>query len=345
MQNKRCFLVTAYCNTEEKKQVLEDTLKNISKYGLDIILFSHFPVEQNIYDLTTYCIYDYSNPVISSESGRSIVNWEKLYLNNIPFKLNTHAVDYGYAAAQQMKRGILFADKIGYEEVIVLNYDLTVTDKMVRDFYSQLETYDSVTLMYDSVLVTADKPKAVYLAWFALKIKTYIDKIKTISLEEYRANIQENIVEQYMYTKVTGINSLEIPESEWGDPVAENETISTSIIMEGSVMSKFVEKDFNWFVGHEILYRMDTRMDSGKELLLLWNFDKNLEVEIKIKGITYSKLTVPKQLEYQLIHLPFDHETFIQNIQDIVIVVNDWKIPNNFLALNKMSSIEIAPNE
>ena len=209
---------------------------------------------------------------------------------------------------------------------------------MVEDFYSQLNKYDSITLMYG-------REKAVYLAWFALKIKTYIDKIKTISLEEYRANIQENIVEQYMYTKVTGINSLEIPESEWGGPVAENETISTSIMMEGSVMSKFVEKDFNWFVGHEILYRMDTRMDSGKELLLLWNFDKNLEVEIKIKGITYSKLTVPKQLEYQLIHLPFDHETFIQNIQDIVIVVNDWKIPNNFLALNKMSSIEIAHNE
>ena len=338
MQNKRCFLVTAYCNTEEKKQVLEDTLKNISKYGLDIILFSHFPVEQNIYDLTTYCIYDYSNPVISSESGRSIVNWEKFYLNDIPFKINTHAVDYGYAAAQQIKRGIIFADKIGYEEVIVLNYDLVVTDKMVEDFYSQLDKYDSITLMYG-------REKAVYMAWFALKIKTYIDKIKTISLEEYRYTIEENIVEQYIYTKVTGINSLEIPEREWGGPGPENEIITTSIVMEGSVLQKFVEKDFNWFIGHEIFYRMSTRLDSGKEILLLWELKKDLDIEVYVKDKLLTKTFIPKEWNYQVIHLPVTHAQFTENTEDLEISINGWRIPKNFLLLNKMSSIEIAHNE
>ena len=63
MKNKRCFLVTAYCNDSVKKKALKDTLTHLRKYNTDIILFSHYPIDEDVYDLTEYSIYDYSNPI------------------------------------------------------------------------------------------------------------------------------------------------------------------------------------------------------------------------------------------------------------------------------------------
>ena len=53
---KECFLVTAYCDTDLKKEVLKNTLQKLKKYNKDIILFSHYPVEQDSNNLTNYTI-------------------------------------------------------------------------------------------------------------------------------------------------------------------------------------------------------------------------------------------------------------------------------------------------
>ena len=77
-----------------------------------------------------------------------MVNWHKHKKWDVHFKFNTHAVDYGFAAAQQIKRGLIFANEVGYDEAFVLNYDLIVEDKMVNDFNEWINDYDSIMLEY-----------------------------------------------------------------------------------------------------------------------------------------------------------------------------------------------------
>ena len=272
MTNKRCFLVTAYCNTPQKKEVLNDTLLKLKKYNIDIILFSHYPIDDDVYKLTDYSLYDYSNPIFDDHPSRSMVNWHKHKNWDVHFKFNTHAVDYGFAAAQQIKRGLLFANEIGYDEAFVLNYDLIIEDKMINDFKEWISDYDSIMLEY------ANKTgvKGLYMAWFGLKIKPFIDSIQSITVDDYFSKIGEDIVENYLYPKFKNNNSKIIPTLEWQGPDELNGYIKTSIVMEGSVYERFDENNFAWFIGHEIYKQNNERVDSGKQLLMLWDIKKNL---------------------------------------------------------------------
>ena len=340
MINKRCFLVTAYCDTPIKKKTLEDTLKNISRYNTDIILFSHYPIEKHIQELTDYSIYDYSNPILGPKDGRSMINWRRFRFPDVEgnaFKINTHAVDYGYAAAQQIKRGILFANEIGYDEVIILNYDLIVYDKMVDDFNEGLLTYDSIVPIYGG-------EKGLYMAWFALKIKPFLNNIKSITREDYSNTIDESIVEEYLYSKFTGDNSLTIPRLEWEGPNPLDGWIKTSVVMEGNILPRFQEKEFTWFIGHEILHIKDGIIGTDKKILLLWQIKKDLNIEVYLKNQIIHKSIVYKKYNYQLIYLPIEHLEFNSylNTDKLKIVINGWEIPKELLILNSISSIEIA---
>ena len=343
INKQRCFLVTAYCNTSIKQKALKDTLKSLKKYNTDIILFSHYPIEKDIYPLTDYAIYDDSNPVLTHDSldvknvSRSMVNWKKKYTKNgLPFKINTHGVDYGYAAAQQIKRGLLLAHELGYEESFVLNYDLEVYDKMVDDF-------DKLLLKHDSILPIYGGEEGMYMAWFALRIKPFLNNLKSISQENYMDSIEEKIVEEYMCSKLKGENSKSIPRLEWEGPDPKNGIIKAPIIMEGDIMDTFqmVQPNYYWFTGHEILYIRGERQDTNKQLLMLWDIDENLDISIYFKDKLVNKLLIPKESDYHIIQLPITHPQFRQDHKSLKIVINDWEIPTNLLTLNMISSIEI----
>ena len=352
MTNKRCFLVTAYCDTPIKKKTLEDTLKNISRYNTDIILFSHYPIEKHIQELTDYSIYDYSNPILGNENGRSMVNWRRWRIaGELAYKINTHAVDYGYAAVQQIKRGLLFANNVGYDEAFVLNYDLVIEDKMIVDFDKELKTYDSIILEYTGKREGVIE-SAMYMAWFGLKIKPFIDNIKSITREGYSLEIGEKIAEEYLYSKFKNDNSKIIPNLEWEGPDKKKPFIKTDIVMEGNILDKFEKDDYYWFVGHEIVHVNGDIVYTNKKILILWAFTIDVDVEIYLKGeLIHKSIVYPYDGEYahsanHIIYFPMDHLQFNKYVEEdlIKIVINDWEIPRELLILNAISSIEIAYN-
>jgi len=338
MINKRCFLVTAYCNTSEKKEALKNTIINIKKYNIDIILFSHYPIEEDIHLLVDYSIYDYSNP-ISNVKDKSMINWKKLNKfrsNPIPFKLNTLSVDYGYAAAQQFKRGLLFASRMGYEEAIVLNYDLEVTDKMFNDFNKNLNKYDNIILKY------GNDDTSMYMAWFALKIKPYIENIESISYTDYVKT--EIIVENYLFKKFNSINSLIIPRKKWEGENPNEPNIKTSIVMEGDVWAKYNTDKFKWFIGQEkIWFDNDPEVrGTDKVILFFWDILEDLDVKIFINDKLVYKSFVYKKLDNQLIYMPILYDELNKPSLRLKIFINDWEIPEELIKLSANSAIEIA---
>ena len=275
-----------------------------------------------------------------------MVNWRRWRIaGELAFKMNTHAVDYGYAAIQQIKRGLLFASNLGYDEAFVLNYDLIIEDKMINDFDEALKTADSIILEYtgDRTGVVAS---AMYMAWFGLKIEPFIDKINSINKEDYAIEIGEMIAEEFLFSKFVNENSKIIPTKEWEGPDKINGWIKTSIVMEGNILNKFQGDGFQWFVGHDIVY-------TDKKILLLWDFMIDLNVEIYLKDeLIHKSVAYPYEGEYgsgsvnQIIYFPFDHFKFNEYAKQglVKIVINNWEIPNELLILNVISSLELAYN-
>ena len=208
---------------------------------------------------------------------------------------------------------------------------------MVVDFDEWLLTYDSIIPVYGG-------EKGLYMAWFALKIKPFIKKIKSITREEYSNTIDENIVEEYMYSKFKNNNSKVIPTLEWEGPNPRDGWIKTSMVMEGNILPRFQEKEFTWFVGHEILHIKDEIVGTDKKILLLWQIKKDLNIEVYLKNQIIHKSTAYKKYNYQLIYLPIEHLEFNSCVKkdELRVVIDGWEIPKELLILNSISSIEVA---
>ena len=143
---KKCFLVTSYCNTEEKVDVIRKTIDNIKRYGIDICVHAHYPLPVDIQNDVNYYIYDKSNPVLTFEKdGRGLLFWKRHMKSKT--KINTIKHDYGYTVLQQYKRGAGFLDSLNkYDVINVINYDTNFTE----EFYLNNESYmiDNDVVLY-----------------------------------------------------------------------------------------------------------------------------------------------------------------------------------------------------
>ena len=192
----------------------------------------------------------------------------------------------------------------------------------------------------------------MYMAWFGLKIKPFIDNIKSITREGYSLEIGEKIAEEYLYSKFKNDNSKIIPNLEWEGPDKKNPFIKTDIVMEGNILDKFEKDDYYWFVGHEIVHVNGDIVYTNKKILILWAFTIDVDVEIYLKGeLIHKSIVYPYDGEYahsanHIIYFPMDHLQFNKYVEEdlIKIVINDWEIPRELLILNAISSIEIAYN-
>jgi hypothetical protein len=119
---KRIALIQSHCNTEEKLGVLRDNIKKLSDLGLDILLFSHILVPQDIIESVKYFIYDNSNPILWEE--RRHVYW---WANN-RVKLESSVPDYGWTVFNQIIKSYNSIIDENYEMYFVICYDLIIDD-------------------------------------------------------------------------------------------------------------------------------------------------------------------------------------------------------------------------
>jgi hypothetical protein len=125
---KTVFLITSYCDTDLKIEVLNeciDNLKSIS--GYDICLHAHYPLNDNIQKRVNYYLYDSSNPILYYPE--KYITW---WIKYKQYTLHIYTEDYGYAVLQQWKRGFDFLKNI-YDNIIILNYDTIITEKLLNE--------------------------------------------------------------------------------------------------------------------------------------------------------------------------------------------------------------------
>jgi hypothetical protein len=343
---KECFLVNAYCDTNEKKEVLQNTLKDLKKYNKDIILFSHYPVEEDSTKLTDYTLFDYSNPIMDLKHSATI-HWKKYKY----YKLNTLYLDYGYAAVQQWKRGLIYAYDLGYDNAYVLNYDLVVTDDIIKTSENHLKKYDNVILDYGLVKMNdgGEYEPALHMSWCALKLNSYIDKLKEISYKDYYYNSGFGVTENYMYEKLHSDNSIVIPFNKW-----EKEVI-TSIKMDTDFTKHYyVREGYKWIMGEEKIWVKNKEIGTNKCLLFLYDIKKDLKVKISLDDKIIHQSTVLSTLEYHLIYLPFEfnkvkeyigeykNNKFYDSIKNLKLSINNLEIPKELIRLTPISAIEVA---
>jgi len=128
-------LISTFCDTQEKLDVLEKNIKIIKSHNLDVIAISPFNLPESITKLCDYVFVTKDNPVLEWPV-RSMYAWRKVTLNG---KLHTIArtyPDYGFAGLTQIKQLSEIALNFGYNQFYHMIYDLKIDKNVIDGFNS-----------------------------------------------------------------------------------------------------------------------------------------------------------------------------------------------------------------
>lgn len=153
---KDIVLITAYCDTKEKQQVLTNLVKQFSKHRkkFDIMIISHLPIPTHVCEEVNYVFYDQKNELLYDWDMRSTPwfdpNNERPILSCFTGNFNTHL-----AIWRMIILGNVIAKNLGYIKCHHLEYDCDIKD--FSQFYDNSELLDNVdAVTYTKIVDTVD---------------------------------------------------------------------------------------------------------------------------------------------------------------------------------------------
>lgn len=153
MSNDLC-VVTAYCDTDKKVELLKKCIIDLKSKNRDIFLTTHFPVSFEIQKMVEYYYYDHNNDILTSKNGGfekyNINLWQWEYINNHKINYNYSYLDedvivHAYAIWTLMQNAIALIKIKKYKKLHFLDYDVLIGQSDMLDEHNKiLEEKDSV---------------------------------------------------------------------------------------------------------------------------------------------------------------------------------------------------------
>jgi len=135
---KKIVLVSSFCNNEEKQNVLKDTIMNVKKIGLDVMVISpnFIKIREDIIDLCDFFFYTKENPLLEWPI-RMYTHWYQMPISEGRITtLQRGLPDYGWAALHQVKKLSQIALTFDYDMFYHLIYDLEFDEVIENEFKS-----------------------------------------------------------------------------------------------------------------------------------------------------------------------------------------------------------------
>jgi hypothetical protein len=203
---KKCFVILAYCNSIQKKEILDKNINYLKSSYPDIplIVVSHYPVEFKTQFNIDYLIYDKSNP---HPNDNILLCWDTYD----KIKIINKNLDHGYTVLNQIKLGISFSKSLGLDECVFLNYDLNLN----TDYLDPL-LESSTNTFFDFSSTRGLLPTGFKL--IAFKLKTQITPLITslFTPQQYLKKDIKKVTEDFV--KDSLINFIEfqtLPEDKF----------------------------------------------------------------------------------------------------------------------------------
>ena len=129
---KKLFLISSYCNTQQKIEVLIKNLKTIKSLGCDTLLLSPIYLPTEVINNTDFYFQTKENPV-TPVTEKCYIHWTIVRIGDKEYKLERFFPDYGWADLYQRKKlsqiGLTFDYDIYYHVI----YDTKFTDELIQE--------------------------------------------------------------------------------------------------------------------------------------------------------------------------------------------------------------------
>lgn len=156
--SKKIAMISTYCDTQEKLDILLNNIKKIKSLGIDVIGIgpNHLIMPDEVIKEFSFFFYTKENPVLNYPI-RQYTHWYSFFTNTGK-KITFHrgVGDYGWAALYQTKKISEIALTFDYDIFFHLIYDLEITDEVLNKFessdinvvYPRVDPHDPTLIWY-----------------------------------------------------------------------------------------------------------------------------------------------------------------------------------------------------
>lgn len=124
---KKIALISTFCNSQEKVNLLVENVKKIKSFGVDVMLITPMKLNDEIIELSDYVIFTKENPVLHWPE-KSYFQWWDGTVNGERITMTTTYPDYGYAGLVQVKRMADLALSMDYDIFFPMIYDININE-------------------------------------------------------------------------------------------------------------------------------------------------------------------------------------------------------------------------
>ena len=135
LQGKRIVLISSYCDTKEKIDILINTIKTIKSYNLDVMVNSPLPLPSDVINMCDFYIQTKENPLLYWPQ-KSVMSWIRNTDKDKEIVIKRALIDYGWAALYQTKKLSEYALTYDYDRYYHIIYDTEIDDTVVSTFLS-----------------------------------------------------------------------------------------------------------------------------------------------------------------------------------------------------------------
>ena len=135
LQGKRIVLISSYCDTKEKIDILINTIKTIKSYNLDVMVNSPLPLPSDVINVCDFYVQTKENPLLYWPQ-KSVMSWVRNTDKDKEIVIKRALIDYGWAALYQTKKLSEYALTYDYDRYYHIIYDTEIDDTVVSTFLS-----------------------------------------------------------------------------------------------------------------------------------------------------------------------------------------------------------------
>jgi hypothetical protein len=132
---KKVALISTFCDTQEKLDVLEKNINIVKQHELDVIAISPLPLPDSIIKLCDYVLFTKDNPVLDWPT-KAMRFFSNVNIEGTSYEISTTRPDYGFAGLTQVKQLSEIALNFDYDQFYHMIYDLKIDENVIEGFIS-----------------------------------------------------------------------------------------------------------------------------------------------------------------------------------------------------------------
>jgi hypothetical protein len=133
---KKVALISSYCDTKEKLNVLNKNINIIKNLNIDVILISPISLPESTTSLCDYYFQTKDNPVLDWPT-KAMYFWREISTKNNKYRITGTCGDYGWAGLNQVKQLSEIALLFDYDQFFHMIYDLKIDKNVLEGFNSE----------------------------------------------------------------------------------------------------------------------------------------------------------------------------------------------------------------